>query len=270
MKNVTLDKIEWIESPNYTEGRTQDVRAIVIHWWGDPANNPSMDGVINYFQNSSNQVSAHFVVSGDRIVQMVNMGNQAWHAMQANAFGVGIEVDPNTPGNTYETVGALVEFIRGYYENVPLKKHSDYVATQCPGTIDLNKIEDHARGRVKDEPTQVEKLKRKVNQLTELAESRLKQIETLRKRRDKAQGEVTELKKQVKHRDTQLEHLENNLSQAETELNAANRKNEELAEEVQKLKEQQSDTPAIKVFSNTDLIKELFKRLLGGKDETSQ
>lgn len=146
MKTITLDSIEWIESPNYFDGRSDRVKAIVGHWWGDPATNPTMAGVISHFQKEASQVSAHFVVSGNRVVQMVNMNDTAWHARQANPFTVGIEIDPTTPGNTYETVGALVKFIRGYYGDVPLKKHSDYVATACPGTIDIARIDSIARG----------------------------------------------------------------------------------------------------------------------------
>lgn len=146
MKVVTLDNIEWIESPNFYDGRTSDPQSIVGHWWGDPSTKPTMAGVVAHFQKSASEVSAHFVVSGDRIVQMVNMADTAWHARQANPYTIGIEIDPNTPGNTYETVGALVKFIRGYYGDLPLKKHSDYVNTACPGTIDLAKIDALSRG----------------------------------------------------------------------------------------------------------------------------
>lgn len=146
MKTIKLENIEWIESPNRFKGRTAKVSAIVIHWWDDPAKRPSISGVINTFKNPATEVSAHFIVSGDRVVQMVNMADTAWHARQANPFTVGIEVDPNTPGNTYETVGALVKFIRGYYPGIPLKRHSDYVATSCPGTLDIGRIDAIAKG----------------------------------------------------------------------------------------------------------------------------
>lgn len=146
MKVITIDDIEWIESPNFYEGRTDVPKALVGHWWGDPATNPTMAGVIAHFQKAASEVSAHFVVSGDRVVQMVNMADTAWHARQANPYTIGIEIDPKTPGNTYETVGALVKFIRSYYGDLPLNKHSDYVATACPGTIDMGKIDSIARG----------------------------------------------------------------------------------------------------------------------------
>lgn len=148
MKVITLDDIEWIESPNYYEGRTARVDAITIHWWDNPAKNPTIEGVIRTFQNPLTEVSAHFIVSGDRVIQMVNMGDTAWHCRQGNPTTIGIEIDPNVPGNTYETVGALVRFIRGYYGNISLRPHSFYVATACPGTISLSKIDDYAYGRV--------------------------------------------------------------------------------------------------------------------------
>jgi hypothetical protein len=121
-------------------------QAIVIHQWDDPAKKPSLSGVVSWFLNPASQVSAHYVVSGDTVIQMVEETDIAWHAMQANGFTIGIEVDPNTPGNTYKTVGELVRQIRSRRGNIPLKKHSDYVNTACPGNIDLNRIENEAKG----------------------------------------------------------------------------------------------------------------------------
>jgi hypothetical protein len=127
------------------------MEAIVIHWWNDPSKNTTLDGVVSWFLNPTSQVSAHYVVSGDTVVQMVEETDQAWHAMQANQFTIGIEVDPNTPGNTYKTLGELVRSIRSRRGNIPLKRHSDYVNTTCPGTIDLNRIERESKGDVMDE-----------------------------------------------------------------------------------------------------------------------
>lgn len=40
------------KSPNFVSGRIEGrkkITEIVIHWWGDPAKNPSFEGVVNYF-----------------------------------------------------------------------------------------------------------------------------------------------------------------------------------------------------------------------------
>lgn len=119
-------------------------RVILIHWWDDPAKNPTLDGVIAHFLNPAVQVSAHYVVSGDTVVQMCEERDRAWHAIKANNFAIGIEVDPKTPGNTYRTLGELVRAIRLRHGNIPLEPHNKYASTQCPGTIDLARIDKEA------------------------------------------------------------------------------------------------------------------------------
>lgn len=136
VKNITQNK--------WTGGNRMEV--IVIHWWNDPAQKPTMDGVVSWFLNPKSQVSAHYVVSGDKVIQMADETDVTWHAMQANSFAIGIEVDPNVPGNTYKTVGELVKQIRSRRGNLPLKRHSEYVNTTCPGNIDLNRIERESKG----------------------------------------------------------------------------------------------------------------------------
>jgi hypothetical protein len=132
-------------SPNKWVGGNR-TEAIVIHHWDDPAKHPKLDGVVSWFLNPESQVSAHYIVSGDTVIKVVEETDKAWHAMQANQFGIGIEIDPNVPGNTYKTAGELVRDIRKRRGNIPLKKHSDYVATSCPGNIDLNRIEQESKG----------------------------------------------------------------------------------------------------------------------------
>lgn len=136
---------EWIPSPNFRPGRAAKIQYIVLHHWDDPAKKPTIEGVLNHFQDPSVQVSAHYVVSGDRIVQMVKETDTAWHAIQANPFTIGIEVDPQVPGNTYSTVGRLVSEIRQRNGDLPLRKHSDFNQTDCPGDLDLGKIDNIAQ-----------------------------------------------------------------------------------------------------------------------------
>lgn len=135
---------EWIASPNFKVGRTSVIKYIVIHHWDDPAKKPTIQGVINHFKNPSVQVAAHYVVSGDRIVQMVKESDTAWHARSANPYTIGIEVDPQVPGNTYATVGKLVREIRARHGILPLKPHKEFVNTSCPGKLDLTRIDKEA------------------------------------------------------------------------------------------------------------------------------
>jgi len=133
-------------SPNFSSRGKTAITAIVIHWWGLPSKPTTFDGIVSYLRKPSAQVSAHYVVSDTKVAQLVQDSNSAWHARQANPFTIGIEVDPRTPGDTYKTVAELVKLLRKRHGNLPLKKHSDYVSTQCPGTINLNTIEKLTKG----------------------------------------------------------------------------------------------------------------------------
>jgi hypothetical protein len=135
---------EWIASPNFQPGRTAALKYILIHHWDNPAKKPSVQGVINHFKDPGIEVAAHYVVTGDRIIQMVKESDTAWHARQANPYTIGIEVDPNTPGNTYATVARLVREIRQRNGDLPLRRHSDFNQTDCPGELDLPRIDREA------------------------------------------------------------------------------------------------------------------------------
>lgn len=148
---------EWIASPNFKPGRTERVKYIVIHHWDDPAKKPTINGVVNHFKNPKIEVAAHYVVSGDRIIQMVKESDTAWHTRAANPHTIGIEVDPNVPGNTYATVGRLVQEIRKRHGNLPLRKHSDFVNTSCPGNLDLARIDQESKGIVQEEDMKLNK-----------------------------------------------------------------------------------------------------------------
>jgi LysM repeat protein len=130
-------------------------RAIVMHWWGDPASNPTFNGVVNWFKLRSSQVSAQYVVEAGRITQMVMEDHRAWHAGDdwANKHGIGIEVNPRLSAADYRTTAALVAEIRSRRGPLPLQPHNAYSATRCPGHMDLGLINRLAEGRAPDTVT---------------------------------------------------------------------------------------------------------------------
>lgn len=134
-----------VSTPNKWPGGNR-CEVIIIHWWDRPESKPSLNGVVTWFENPTAQVSAHYVVSDETVYQLCAETDRAWHARQANDFAIGIEVDPNTPGRTYETVAALVKGIRSRRGPLPLKRHKDYVQTDCPGEIDVERIDNLAKG----------------------------------------------------------------------------------------------------------------------------
>jgi len=123
-------------------------KAIVIHWWDDPSKRPTLEGVVSWFHNPESEVSAHYVVSGNIVVQMVDENQRAWHAMSANDYAIGIEVDPRVPDGTYDTTAELIRNIWSRYGRLPIMRHRDVpgVSTNCPGTLDVELIIRKAQG----------------------------------------------------------------------------------------------------------------------------
>lgn len=137
-------------SPNYTE--SNDGREyIVIHWWGDPNQNPSYSGVISTLCNPARQASAHYVATGTNrsVACLVSPDDTAWHAgdWYANTHSIGIECDPRCRDEDYDVVAELIANIRSAYGDLPLRRHSDFSPTQCPGNYDLGRLDAIARSK---------------------------------------------------------------------------------------------------------------------------
>lgn len=138
--------IVWKGSPNYTSGRRASVSKIIIHWI--VGNLSSADAT---FSRSSSKVSAHYAVEDNTVHQYVRDADTAWHAMSANPFSIGIEHSA-APGRlatdaTYETSANLIADICqkfGLNPHTAVEPHSKYVATQCCGTMDLNRLKNRA------------------------------------------------------------------------------------------------------------------------------
>lgn len=86
----TVDQFVPASSSNYTNGSRTSIKYVVIH-----TTEGSYSGSISWFQNSSAQVSAHYVIrsSDGQITQMVQEEDTAWHAGDwgTNSTSIGIE-----------------------------------------------------------------------------------------------------------------------------------------------------------------------------------
>ena len=144
---------QW-DSPNFNKGYNSRKR-IIIHWWDDPAKNPSYEGVIATLCNPARQASAHYIATGTgrRVACLVSPDDTAWHAgtytgYNPNSDSIGIECDPRCRDEDYDVVAELVADIRSAYGNLPLARHSDFVATTCPGNWDLARIDRIASTKI--------------------------------------------------------------------------------------------------------------------------
>lgn len=115
------------------EGRAID--HIIIHHWDDPANHPTYEGTISWFENPTSQVSAHYVVEAGRVACLVNEPDTAWHAgtWDMNLRSIGIECNPRCSDEDKATVAELVSELLSRYPGAVILGHKDVVPTDCPG-----------------------------------------------------------------------------------------------------------------------------------------
>lgn len=144
-------KITQVPSPNYDLNRTT-VDRIVIHWI--VGNLASADAQFK----KTNSTSAHYGIEDDEIHQYVGEIAVAYHAgnyaMNQRSIGIEHSASPDRPASdkTYETSGKLIAEIAERY-SIPLDrkhiiKHSEVIATQCCGTIDIDRLIRIAKGSV--------------------------------------------------------------------------------------------------------------------------
>lgn len=114
----------------------------VIHQFGTPGVD-TIGSTINQFTNPNlglKAVSAHFVVSGNRIVQMVSLKDRAYHAYVVGNNYVGIETDPNQDPATIASVNKLLRALKakfGYTLTTIRHKDVPQCVTNCGALINL-------------------------------------------------------------------------------------------------------------------------------------
>lgn len=152
---MSYQDITQYNSPNYTSGRPYGIHYIVIHWWDDPSKHPTFDAVISTLCNPSRGASAHYIAEAGRVACIVDPDDRAWHAgdgigigSKGNDKGIGIECNPRQSDEDYYTIAELISDLRSVYGDLPLIRHRDCSSTQCPGTYDLDRLDDLARGIV--------------------------------------------------------------------------------------------------------------------------
>ncbi len=138
---MSYQLIEDYTSPNQSSrasyGWTGNPDGITWHWWDKPEVAPSFESVINNLCTPASQVSAHFVVSDNRVACIVSPTEAAWHAgsTEGNGRTIGIEVDPRLPGNTLETCAELAADMEHQFGSLNHYGHKDWSSTECPGIV---------------------------------------------------------------------------------------------------------------------------------------
>lgn len=141
-----------VPSPNYgavnndgtvDKNASQIPQFIVLHQWGNPALNYKLDGVLNHLADAGSETGVQYVADDTGIYQMVKETKRAWHAGPEGNNGIGIEINPNGGDVMWALVRALIKDINSRYaREFPIRKHSDFMATECPKYLDLSKLSE--------------------------------------------------------------------------------------------------------------------------------
>ena len=133
--------VRYAPGRNLRSGEATRASGIVIHWWGEPSGQ-SHQGVVNYLSGENVRwSSAHYVVSGERVTQLVGLEDTAFHAgvYDINAQSIGIECRTEMDDATVDRVRDLVQKLNGSLGPLWLEPHQTFSLTGCPGTY-MSKI----------------------------------------------------------------------------------------------------------------------------------
>lgn len=118
---------------------------VTWHWWNTPdkIQDSDHDNICNYILGKSQrgEGSVNYVLSNNKITLLVNPDNVAWASQAGNPTTISVELSPHLNAEGYKKAGWLFNELEGRYGKVlQHKKHSDWFATACPGTIDVGRI----------------------------------------------------------------------------------------------------------------------------------
>ena len=109
----------------------------VIHDFGTDGKD-TYQSAVNWFKSPNSEVSAHFVISGKKITQMVSIKDRAYHAGPNGNNFIGIETDPAQDQDTINsTISVLKELKDKYGYQLALMEHNQIMQTLCGDDVDL-------------------------------------------------------------------------------------------------------------------------------------
>lgn len=120
---------------------------ITWHWWGDGTGADNHDNIVNYIAGKASRGtgSVNYVLSDRKITLMVSPDNVAWASQGGNPTTISVELQPTLSAEGYKKAGWLTWQLEGRYNRkLTFYPHKHWFATQCPGTIDMNRIRAEA------------------------------------------------------------------------------------------------------------------------------
>lgn len=134
--------IKWIGTPDLTKGH-KAYDYIVMHW----SVTTNLQSVDNEVLNPSREMSYHYAIDKNEVHHYVDTANTAWHAgvfdINQRSIGICIVAGPNYPyvDQDYETTAQLIAEMFRKHGRMQIKGHKDFKATECPGNLDLSRIQ---------------------------------------------------------------------------------------------------------------------------------
>jgi N-acetyl-anhydromuramyl-L-alanine amidase AmpD len=84
--------IPFVRSPNFTPAEERTIDVIVIHTMEIGERTDAARICARWFESPASQVSAHYCVDADEVVQCVEEADIAWHARGGNTNSIGVEL----------------------------------------------------------------------------------------------------------------------------------------------------------------------------------
>jgi N-acetyl-anhydromuramyl-L-alanine amidase AmpD len=165
--------IQWrgpVPASNHTVGRDGNTVQLIVDHWTVVA----FDGAIRRFKNPAGILSAHYVIASDgRIAQLVNEDDTAYHAgvFSVNQRSIGIEHEAGPaipPTDALYAASARLHADIASRHSLRLEvggtvlPHRAIVPTECPGTLDLDRI---VRQALEEDDMFTEEDRRKLNRV---------------------------------------------------------------------------------------------------------
>lgn len=278
--------IIWKGSPN-KDGNRLVIDRIVMHWFGVG----TLDAANTRFQNVANQVSAHYGISNNTVYQWVKEEDVAYHAgnYAMNQRSIGIEHDATTTqpasDETYATSIQLVADICKRHsipcDRTHIIKHNQVIATQCCGTLDVDRIVSEAK-IILDTNSQEDRLEilRKELEYEISEKERFKKLSEEYKATCQSQAEeISKLGEEIKSLNQALAGQRSEIAQLQEQFVAVSRQRDELLS-VQKLLDNKvssllSENETLKVklnsknplqdYSISDILGEVINRIFRGR-----
>jgi N-acetyl-anhydromuramyl-L-alanine amidase AmpD len=101
----------FVESPNFTPASRRAIDVVVMHTMEIAERSDAAEICARWFRTKVSQVSAHYCVDADSVIQCVEEKDIAWHARGGNTNSIGVELAgfaSQTPRDWKDTYSSAV------------------------------------------------------------------------------------------------------------------------------------------------------------------